>query len=770
MNILFFKPDKPTKQTIDLITFDPRLITENNLIDDNKPYRYEQNIQEQQSLFTTNENYNENDNNNEDYTPENQNENRNGNIVQHIIEKNTNEYTTPESTTSTQDTSQTGPSTNNQINRVPTRIVSPRPNTYNPRLDSDTSPRRIITFNFPSNSDDEIKDETQNITSLRNTSVNVSSPTRTILDNTQNITRSIYDPPSLPSTFKYPNKTIRSENNNNQQTSSRYYDPFNFSFYLHSNTSIQMNNNQDTSQPNKNPNLLAHHSYTYRLSTNSRQTNSLSQNQRIPYSNIVQSSHRRSQNPPLSCISTDLLYQMNTTYNPTQSSSTVNMAQSIAPPPHYISIQQDTFINTSASIPEPMKPFDGLDHSYTPEEYLQQVEARLTFAIGEEPQNNPVKYRSWHNRRMAYIQCSLIGTALDWYNSLHISYKQQWNSFVQLFKKQFSSQKTAYYAQVEAMSLMKKDNETVRHFAVRVQQLVTKGWCNENAATINFKNIEIFTEGFPKKFEDFAHKRQVKHVSTLLEPSIPFHTLVRHVDPEDIANEKVRTHDLALEINKISIDNDNNDEELQHDHIMVTQSGDPNNKSKPAYKKYCSYCHKNNHGVSICYQKQRDEELPNNLLYNTSVVMAAIPKKTELKIKLVILLEIMTVIDIVKTTVTIMIDIEIMIDTEVAAENFHKTTIDLILDRDITIDPEVHTHLDLDMTTIIKEELHLDLHTDHHTETTLITDIILYQCSQSQGNSFKRYNYPYRSPYKPRDYRHDPEHLNRTDNKTELIK
>ena len=74
---------------------------------------------------------------------------------------------------------------------------------------------------------------------------------------------------------------------------------------------------------------------------------------------------------------------------------------------------------------------------------------------------------------MAYIQCSLIGTALDWYNN-HISYKQQSNSFVQLFKKQFLSQKTAYYAQVEAMSLMKKDNETVRLFALRVQQLVKK--------------------------------------------------------------------------------------------------------------------------------------------------------------------------------------------------------------------------------------------------------------------------------------------------------
>ena len=222
----FFKPDKITKQTIDLIYFDPRLITENNLIDDNRPYRYEQNSQEQQSLFTNNENYNENEINNEDYTLENQNENNNEAMVHHINE-NTSEYITPESTTLAQDASQAGTSTNSHFVRVPNRVVSPRPNTYDPQSYSDTSPRRNITFNFPSNSDDEIQEETQNTTSFHNTSVDVSSPTRTILDNTQNlnttqnITRYVYDPPSLPSAFKYPNKTIRSENNNNQQTSSR---------------------------------------------------------------------------------------------------------------------------------------------------------------------------------------------------------------------------------------------------------------------------------------------------------------------------------------------------------------------------------------------------------------------------------------------------------------------------------------------------------------------------------------------------------------------
>ena len=187
-----------------------------------------------------------------------------------------------------------------------------------------------------------------------------------------------------------------------------------------------------------------------------------------------------------------------TTYNPTTISPSVNMIQPVVPPPQYIPIQQDKSINTSASIPEPMKPFDGLDHSYTPEEYFKQVEARLTFVIGEEPQNNPLKNKSRHNRHMAYIECSLIGRALDWYTNLHISYKQQWNSFVQLFKKQFSYKKTACYAQVEAMSLMKKDNETVRHFALRVQQLVRKGWCNESASTINIKNNEIFTKNLPK--------------------------------------------------------------------------------------------------------------------------------------------------------------------------------------------------------------------------------------------------------------------------------
>ena len=41
------------------------------------------------------------------------------------------------------------------------------------------------------------------------------------------------------------------------------------------------------------------------------------------------------------------------------------------------------------------------------------------------------------------------------------------------FKKQFSSQKNASYAQVEALNLVKKDNETEPYFALQVGAMKT---------------------------------------------------------------------------------------------------------------------------------------------------------------------------------------------------------------------------------------------------------------------------------------------------------
>ena len=45
-------------------------------------------------------------------------------------------------------------------------------------------------------------------------------------------------------------------------------------------------------------------------------------------------------------------------------------------------VSNPTYINTFKSISEPIKPFDGLDHNYIPEEPLQHNGARVTFSLG----------------------------------------------------------------------------------------------------------------------------------------------------------------------------------------------------------------------------------------------------------------------------------------------------------------------------------------------------------------------------------------------------
>ena len=160
----------------------------------------------------------------------------------------------------------------------------------------------------------------------------------------------------------------------------------------------------------------------------------------------LQTSQIQKPNPPSTTIRT------NPHFHNTSNTSLTNISNNPTyntTPPSTIShntMSHPTYINSSTSISEPIKPFDGLDHNNTPEEYLQHIDARVTFSLGLQPTSEH-EYKFWHARRMAFIQCSLTGTALSWYIRLNDTYKQYWHAFVQAFKKQFSSQKNAYYAQ-----------------------------------------------------------------------------------------------------------------------------------------------------------------------------------------------------------------------------------------------------------------------------------------------------------------------------------
>ena len=152
----------------------------------------------------------------------------------------------------------------------------------------------------------------------------------------------------------------------------------------------------------------------------------------------------------------------------------------------------------------------------------------------------------------------------------------------------------------------------MRFFALEDQHLVGKGWCNEFAATTNLKRNESFTRGLPKKMRGFASKRHVRHTSTFMETSIPFHTLIKVAEAEENTNEKVLTFDLPLEV--ITVTTKQESQKFSSETFdlkpenMCTQTTDPNNKSKLQFQEYCAYCHKSKTSVSICFRKHREDK------------------------------------------------------------------------------------------------------------------------------------------------------------------
>ena len=104
---------------------------------------------------------------------------------------------------------------------------------------------------------------------------------------------------------------------------------------------------------------------------------------------MLQNIQFQTSKPPSTTIRTNphfnVTYTQRFTNTPNISSNTSNIPSHNRVPPSTIpqsTVLHPTYINSSTSIPEPVEPFDRLDHNYTPEEYLQHIEARVTFSLG----------------------------------------------------------------------------------------------------------------------------------------------------------------------------------------------------------------------------------------------------------------------------------------------------------------------------------------------------------------------------------------------------
>ena len=160
-----------------------------------------------------------------------------------------------------------------------------------------------------------------------------------------------------------------------------------------------------------------------------------------------------------------------------------------------------------------------MDHTYPPEKFLPHLGARVNFQLG--PQLLDIQSNlTWHSGRMFFPYCSLTGTASNWYDRFDQVYKNDWSSCLQVSKKQSYSLIHACHSQLEALSIVKKDKNNVKHYGSKVETRVEQGWYNKYPSTMNIKSNENFTRGLPEQLKVFANKRKVKPISAQL--NIPF--------------------------------------------------------------------------------------------------------------------------------------------------------------------------------------------------------------------------------------------------------
>ena len=172
--------------------------------------------------------------------------------------------------------------------------------------------------------------------------------------------------------------------------------------------------------------------------------------------------------------------------------------------------------------------------------------------------------------------------------------------------------------------------------------------------------------------------QKILKTSTVLKHSIPFHTLVKLVDDEDIANDKIRTHDLILEFNNVTKQFQTQTLYIspQNAQPIFSQPRDPNNKTKNAYNKILLF-EVEVHHVTLIITKTTLHKTDTALPLEIALLMTKVP------LLHITLLYDMTVIKEILFVLLIDPCIDLRIDMTLV------THIDLARIQEITISPDI---------------------------------------------------------------------------------
>ena len=283
--------------------------------------------------------------------------------------------------------------------------------------------------------------------------------------------------------------------------------------------------------------------------------------------------------------------------------------------------------NTHLAYPDlAIDKFSGTDPDQDAESFIQLIERKITFALGDAPADAG-ELVNYTFRKKALFSSLLRGPAAEWYES-NITNATTWDDVRTNFVTRFSDERNKFRFRMEVEHCIRGDGEEIRNFLHRIKRTVDKGWPDDlNGIEAAQHNAERNAQGRQRKqrYIDYSLKglrprySQRKAQEYLMEnPNGTWNDFSTRIIQRDVSfqvssnflNDEEQT---KAQMATLGQEMKNLRSELQEHRVNAVEGSyrtvEPNQKGRQNATRFCNYCRTNGHTPSWCRKKIRDEEL-----------------------------------------------------------------------------------------------------------------------------------------------------------------
>ena len=270
--------------------------------------------------------------------------------------------------------------------------------------------------------------------------------------------------------------------------------------------------------------------------------------------------------------------------------------------------------------------FSGTDPDQDAESFVQLIERKIKFALGEAP-GDAGELANYTFRKKALFSSLLRGAAAEWYEN-NITNATTSENVRTNFITRFSYGRNKFRYRFKMKHCIRRDGEEIRNFLHRIKRTVDKGRPDDmNGIEAAQQNAEREAQGGQRRqrYMDYSLRGlrprylQRKAQEYLMErPNATWNDfcaqviqkdLILEVSPTSLAHEAQTRAELATfgqEIKSLR-------SELKEHHVnavaVTSRTFHPNQQGRQKTTRFCNYCHKNGHTLNWCREKMRDEEV-----------------------------------------------------------------------------------------------------------------------------------------------------------------